>query len=120
MDIMRQNADAHHHLNGTFNALCACTQELIVQFQQPWGPAMVELSGSHYLDNLRQTNLSGYVNLDVRLLRGLSRRERPVRRLRPPGLAGIMTAAAIGPTSRRAMRPMRRCCSSGEPSKPGS
>jgi hypothetical protein len=46
--------------------------ELTVQFQQPWGSAIVQLSGSHYLDNIRQNNLSTYLNLNVRLLRGLS------------------------------------------------
>jgi hypothetical protein len=46
--------------------------ELTVQFQQPWGSATVELSGSHYLDNLEHNNLSSYLNLNVRLLRGLS------------------------------------------------
>lgn len=46
--------------------------ELTVQFQQPWGSATVELSGSHYLDNFRHNNLSSFVNLNVRLLRGLS------------------------------------------------
>jgi hypothetical protein len=46
--------------------------ELTVQFRQPWGSATVELSGSHYLDNVRQHNLSSFVNLNVRLLRGLS------------------------------------------------
>ncbi|MGH7448874.1 MAG: hypothetical protein ACRELT_14985, partial [Longimicrobiales bacterium] len=46
--------------------------QLTVQFQQPWGSATVELSGSHYLDDLRRNNLSTFVNLNVRLLRGLS------------------------------------------------
>lgn len=46
--------------------------ELTVQFQQPWGSATVELSGSHYLDDLERNNLSSFVNLNVRLLRGLS------------------------------------------------
>lgn len=46
--------------------------QLTVQFQQPWGSATVELSGSHYLDDFRRNNLSTFVNLNVRLLRGLS------------------------------------------------
>ena len=45
---------------------------LTVQFQQPWGSATVELSGSHYLENLERNNLSSFVNFNVRLLRGLS------------------------------------------------
>jgi hypothetical protein len=46
--------------------------ELTVQFRQPWGSASAELSASHYLHNVRRHNLSSYVNLNVRLLRGLS------------------------------------------------
>ncbi|HEX2166736.1 MAG TPA: hypothetical protein VHG09_05805 [Longimicrobiales bacterium] len=46
--------------------------ELTVEFQQPWGSASLELSGSHYLDNFRHNNLSSFLNLNVRLLRGLS------------------------------------------------
>lgn len=46
--------------------------ELTVRFQQPWGSAMFELSGSHYLDNLKQNNLRTFLNLNVRLIRGLS------------------------------------------------
>ena len=46
--------------------------ELTVQFQQPWGSATLELSGSHFLDDFEQNNLSSYLNLNVRLLRGLS------------------------------------------------
>jgi hypothetical protein len=46
--------------------------ELTVEFQQPWGSALVALSGSHYLDSFRHNNLSSHVNLNVRLLRGLS------------------------------------------------
>ena len=46
--------------------------ELNLRFQQAWGSAMIRLSGSHYLDNLEQNNLSSFVNLNLRLLRGLS------------------------------------------------
>jgi hypothetical protein len=46
--------------------------ELTVQFRQPWGSATLELSGSHYLDNVRQHNLSSDLNVNVRLVRGLS------------------------------------------------
>ena len=46
--------------------------ELTVQYQQPWGSATVELSGAHYLDDVRRYNLSSYLNLNVRLIRGLS------------------------------------------------
>ncbi|MBR9990050.1 MAG: hypothetical protein KFH98_09855, partial [Gemmatimonadetes bacterium] len=45
---------------------------LAVQFQQPWGSANVRLSGSHYLHSIRRHNLSSFVNLNVRLFRGLS------------------------------------------------
>lgn len=46
--------------------------ELTVQFRQPWGSATALLSGSHYLNDLRRHNLSSFLNLNVRLLRGLS------------------------------------------------
>lgn len=46
--------------------------ELSLRFQQPWGSATMRLSGSHYLDNFAQNNLSSFVNLNVRLIRGLS------------------------------------------------
>lgn len=46
--------------------------ELHLRFQQAWGSATIRLSGSHYLDNLKQNNMSSFVNLNVRLLRGLS------------------------------------------------
>jgi len=46
--------------------------ELTVEFQQPWGSATLELSGSHYLNNIRRHNLSSFLNLNVRLIRGLS------------------------------------------------
>lgn len=46
--------------------------ELRLRFQQAWGSATMWLSGSHYLDNLKQNNLSTFVNLNVRLVRGLS------------------------------------------------
>jgi hypothetical protein len=46
--------------------------ELTVQFRQPWGSATVELSGAHYLDDVRRNSLSSFLNLNVRLLRGLS------------------------------------------------
>src|SRR5690606_34965904 len=38
--------------------------ELTVQFQQPWGSATLELSGSHFLDDFEQNNLSSYLNLN--------------------------------------------------------
>ncbi|HSK18219.1 MAG TPA: hypothetical protein VK912_03720 [Longimicrobiales bacterium] len=46
--------------------------QLSVQFRQPWGSASVQLRGSHYLNNVRQHNLSSNANLNIRLLRGLS------------------------------------------------
>jgi hypothetical protein len=45
---------------------------LNVNFQQPWGSANAEFSGAHYLHDLRRYNLSSWVNLNVRLLRGFS------------------------------------------------
>lgn len=46
--------------------------ELTVQYQQAWGSATVELSGAHYLDDVSRYNLSSFLNLNVRLVRGLS------------------------------------------------
>lgn len=46
--------------------------ELTLQYQQPWGSATLELSGAHYLDDVRRYNLSSFLNLNVRLIRGLS------------------------------------------------
>ena len=46
--------------------------ELDVQYQQPWGSAGMQLSGSHYFHDTSLYNLSADMGIDVRLIRGLS------------------------------------------------
>jgi hypothetical protein len=45
---------------------------LSMEFQQPWGEAGINLSGSHYLHDMARSNLTVDGNIDVRLFRGLS------------------------------------------------
>jgi hypothetical protein len=42
------------------------------RFQQTWGSASAELSGSHYFHDLKRYEVSGNANVDVRLFKGLS------------------------------------------------
>jgi hypothetical protein len=45
---------------------------LNVNFRQPWGYASAEVSGSHYLHNVRRHSLESRLNFNIRLLRGFS------------------------------------------------